>query len=309
MSKTVEIFEVGPRDGLQNEPVFIAAANKIALTEALARTGLPRIECASFVSPKWVPQMADGAAVVAGTTPGLAQLYALAPNARGLQDALQTPVHGICVFIAATEGFSRANTNISLAGAVERVQALITEFKNNTSGAVRLRGYISCVTECPYGGAVDPSEVARLAEMLHRAGCDEVSLGDTIGTAHPEQVAKMLDAVVQVLPTDLLAGHYHDTAGRALKNIDVSLDYGLRIFDASIAGLGGCPYATGAKGNVDTEKVYDHLIAQGYDILGTPDRAALADVAQLARKTVGRQGTQLDTVHSETDERGAVPFG
>ena len=164
MSKIVEIFEVGPRDGLQNEPVFIALADKIALTEALARTGLPRIECASFVSPKWVPQMVDCAAVVTGTTPGLAELYALAPNTRGLQDALQTPVQGICVFIAATEGFSRANTNISLAGAVERVQALITEFKKNTSGAIKLRGYISCVTECPYDGAVDPSEVARLAE-------------------------------------------------------------------------------------------------------------------------------------------------
>ena len=288
MSKIVEIFEVGPRDGLQNEPVFIALADKIALTEALARTGLPRIECASFVSPKWVPQMVDCAAVVTGITPDLAELYALAPNTQGLQDALQTPVQGICVFIAATEGFSRANTNISLAGAVERVQALITEFKNNTSGAIKLRGYISCVTECPYDGVVNPSEVARLAEMLHRAGCDEVSLGDTIGTAHPEQVSKMLEAVVQVVPADLLAGHYHDTAGRALENIDVSLEYGLRIFDASIAGLGGCPYAPGAKGNVDTEKVYDHLIAQGYDILGVPDRAALADVAQLARKIVGR---------------------
>ena len=288
MSKTVEIFEVGPRDGLQNEPVFFAAAEKIALTEALARTSLSRIECASFVRPKWVPQMADGAAVVAGITPGLAKLYALAPNARGLQDALQTPVQGICVFIATTDDFSRANTNISLAGAVERVQALISEFKNNTSGVVRLRGYISCVTECPYDGAVDPSEVARLAEILYQAGCDEVSLGDTIGTAHPEQVAKMLEAVVHAVPAELLAGHYHDTAGRALENIDVSLEYGLRIFDASIAGLGGCPYAPGAKGNVDSEKVYDHLIAQGYDILGAPNRAAMVDVAQLARKIVGR---------------------
>lgn len=288
MVETVEIFEVGPRDGLQNEQAFIAAADKIALTEALARTGLPRIECASFVSPKWVPQMADGAAVVTGTTPGLAQLYALAPNARGLQDALQTPVQGICVFIAATEGFSRANTNTSLAGAVERVLTLITKFKNNTSGVVKLRGYISCVTECPYDGAVDPSEVARWAGMLHQAGCDEISLGDTIGTAHPEQVAKMLEAVVQVVPAELLAGHYHDTAGRALENIDVSLEYGLRIFDASIAGLGGCPYAPGAKGNVDTEKVYDHLNSLGYEILGNPNRVALASVAQLAYKIVGR---------------------
>ena len=288
MSKIVEIFEVGPRDGLQNESVFISVADKVALAEGLARAGLPRIECASFVSPKWVPQMADGAKVVAGIMPNVAKLYALAPNKRGLQDALLTPVQGVCMFIAATEGFNRANTNISLAGACERVKALIIEFKHNTSARVALRGYISCVTECPYDGAVDSSEVARLAEMLYIAGCDEVSLGDTIGTAQPEHVGKMLEAVVQVVPTKILAGHYHDTSGHALANIDVSLDYGLRIFDASIAGLGGCPYAPGAKGNVDTEKVYDHLIEKGYDILGNPDRIALANVAQLARKIVGR---------------------
>ena len=288
MSKIVEIFEVGPRDGLQNESVFISVADKVALAEGLALAGLPRIECASFVSPKWVPQMADSTKVVTGIMPNVAKLYALAPNKRGLQDALQTPVQGICVFIAATEGFTRANTNISLAGACERVKALIAELKHNTSTRVALRGYISCVTECPYDGAVDSSEVARLAEMLYIAVCDEVSLGDTIGTAQPEHVEKMLEAVVQVVPTKILAGHYHDTAGQALANIDVSLDYGLRIFDASIAGLGGCPYAPGAKGNVDTEKVYDHLIEMGYDILGNPDRNALANMAQLARKIVGR---------------------
>ena len=289
MSKTVEIFEVGPRDGLQNEPVFIATEEKIVLTESLARAGLLRIECASFVSPKWVPQMADGAGVVSGSTPGRAQLYALAPNTRGLQNALQTPVHGVCIFIAATEGFNQANTNTSLVGAIARIKALIKEFKHKTSTNIRLRGYISCVTDCPYDGAVKPADVARLARILHRAGCDEVSLGDTIGTAHPEQVAKMLEAVLQVVPVESLAGHYHDTAGRALANIDVSLEYGLRIFDASIAGLGGCPYAPGAKGNVDTEKVYDHLISKGYNILGNPNRSALADVAKLARKIVGQK--------------------
>ena len=233
--------------------------------------------------------MADGTGVVFGTTLGLAQLYALVPNARGLQDALQTPVQGVCVFIAATEGFCQANTNTSLVGAIERVKALIKEFKHNTSTNIRLRGYISCVTVCPYDGAVEPAEVARLAQILYLAGCDEVSLGDTIGTAQPEQVAKMLEAVLQVVPVESLAGHYHDTAGRALANIDVSLEYGLRIFDAAIAGLGGCPYAPGAKGNVDTEKVYDHLILNGYNILGNPNRVALADVAQLARKIVGQK--------------------
>ena len=296
MQQEVEIFEVGPRDGLQNEPAFISSADKIALTEALTRAGLMRIECASFVSPKWVPQMADGAQVVQGVTPGAAQLYALAPNMRGLQAALATPVQGVCVFIAATEGFSRANTNISLAGAVERVQEVIAAFKAEAPTVVRMRGYISCVTECPYDGPVDPSEVARLAELLHGAGCDEISLGDTIGMAYPEQVARMLEAVVQRVPAGLLAGHFHDTAGRALANIDTSLDYGLRIFDASIAGLGGCPYAPGAKGNVDTQLVYDHLAARGYEIAGSPDRAGLERAARLARKILGRTEGAEDAI-------------
>ena len=296
MDQAVEIFEVGPRDGLQNEPAFISSEDKIALTQALAHAGLLRIECASFVSPKWVPQMADAAQVVEGAMPSAAQLYALAPNMRGLRAALGTPVGGLCVFIAATEGFSRANTNISLSGAEERVREVIAAFKTEAPTGVRLRGYISCVTECPYDGPVSPSEVARLAELLHRAGCDEISLGDTIGTAYPEQVARMLKAVVRVVPAEALAGHYHDTAGRALANIDVSLDYGLRIFDASIAGLGGCPYAPGAKGNVDTELVYDHLIARGYDISGAPDRAGLAQAARLARKILGRTEGAKDAI-------------
>ena len=296
MKQAVEIFEVGPRDGLQNEPAFISSEDKIALTEALAGAGLLRVECASFVSPRWVPQMADGVQVVQGVTPGAAQLYALAPNMRGLQAALATPVGGVCVFIAATEGFSRANTNVSLAGAVERVKEVIAAFKTEAPEGVRLRGYISCVTECPYDGPVEPSEVARLAELLHGAGCDEISLGDTIGTAYPEQVAGMLEVVVQRVPVEALAGHFHDTAGRALVNIDASLEYGLRIFDASIAGLGGCPYAPGAKGNVDTELVYDHLITRGYEISGRPDRLKLAQAARLARKILVRAEGTADEI-------------
>ena len=296
MTQAVEIFEVGPRDGLQNEPAFISSEDKIALTEALAGAGLLRVECASFVSPRWVPQMADGVQVVQGVTLGAAQLYALAPNMRGLQAALATPVGGVCVFIAATESFSRANTNVSLAGAVERVNEVIAALKTEAPEGVRLRGYISCVTECPYDGPVEPSEVARLAELLHRAGCDEISLGDTIGTAYPEQVAGMLEAVVQRVPVDALAGHFHDTAGRALANVDVSLEYGLRIFDAAIAGLGGCPYAPGAKGNVDTELVYDHLITRGYEISGRPDRLKLAQAARLARKILVRAEGTADEI-------------
>ena len=258
MADVVEIFEVGPRDGLQNEPVFINALQKIALVDGLAKAGLPRIECASFVSPKWVPQMADGSAVVSGSSRRASELYALVPNERGLQDALISPVQGICLFLAATEGFNRANTNISRTGAIERVKLLIDNFKNNTDGSIALRGYISCVIDCPYDGKVAPSDVAEIAETLFQAGCDEISLGDTIGNGHPDQVDAMLTAVKKRVPSRILAGHYHDTAARALDNIDVSLEHGLRTFDASIAGLGGCPYAPGAKGNVGTEKVFDH---------------------------------------------------
>ena len=288
MADVVEIYEVGPRDGLQNEPVFINALQKIALVDGLAKAGLPRIECASFVSPKWVPQMADGSAVVLGSSRRASDLYALAPNARGLQDALISPVQGICLFLAATEGFNRANTNISRIGAIERVKLLIDNFKNNTDGSIALRGYISCVIDCPYDGKVAPSDVAEIAETLFQAGCDEISLGDTIGNGHPDQVDAMLTAVKKRVPACILAGHYHDTAARALDNIDVSLEHGLRTFDASIAGLGGCPYAPGAKGNVGTEKVFDHLLSRGFSILGDPDRAALARVGDMARSIVGR---------------------
>lgn len=288
MSDVVEIFEVGPRDGLQNESIFINASQKIALVDGLAKAGLPRIECASFVSPKWVPQMADGSAVVSGSSRRVSDLYALAPNARGLQDALNSPVQGICMFVAATEGFNRANTNISRSGAIERVKLLIDDFKNYTDGSIALRGYISCVTDCPYDGKVAPSDVAEIAEILFQAGCDEISLGDTIGTGYPDQVDAMLAAVKERVPAHMLAGHYHDTDARALDNIDVSLEHGLRTFDASIAGLGGCPYAPGAKGNVGTEKVFDHLTSRGFSILGNPNRAALARVGDMARSIVGR---------------------
>lgn len=282
MTLEVEIFEVGPRDGLQNEQAMIATADKVALIHALIATGLPRVEVASFVSPKWVPQMGDGVDVVRQVDRQGSNLYALVPNQRGLETALTSGVQGYCLFIAASEGFSRANTNVSRDEGLARAIGLLDQIP---SGIVK-RGYISCVAECPYDGAVDPGVVAQLAKSLWRAGCDEISLGDTLGRATPNQIDQMLKAVCDVVPASILAGHYHDTNGGALENIDVSLDRGLRIFDASIAGLGGCPYAPGAKGNVATEQVFDHLVAKGYSIKGGVDRTGLTKAAKLAQNIV-----------------------
>ena len=280
MAEYVEIFEVGPRDGLQNEGGDIPVADKIALVNCLSRAGLKRIECASFVSPKWVPQMAGSAKVLAGIqrAPGVSYA-ALTPNLRGLQDALAAQADEVAIFGSASEGFSHANINASIAESLERFQP-VTEAAREAG--VPVRGYVSCVVECPYDGPTPPAEVARVAAALRDMGCYEISLGDTIGKAHPEQIGTMLDAVLQELPPEKLAGHYHDTAGRALANIEVSLDKGLRVFDAAVGGLGGCPYAPGAAGNVATEAVATRLTELGYDV--SLDMQILEDAAEIARR-------------------------
>ena len=262
MREAVEIFEMGPRDGLQNEKRLIPAAEKIALVDMLSRAGFRRIEVTSFVSPKWVPQMADAAEVMAGITrtPGISYA-ALTPNMKGYEGARAASASEIAIFASASEGFSRANLNCTIAESLERLAPVAAAAR---ADGVPVRGYVSVVTDCPFDGPTPPASVARVAAALRDAGCYEISLGDTIGQGRPETIDAMLAAVLGELPADRLAGHYHDTAGRALDNIDASLARGLRVFDAAVGGLGGCPYAPGAKGNVATEKVAAHLERLGH---------------------------------------------
>jgi hydroxymethylglutaryl-CoA lyase len=277
---TVEIVEVGPRDGLQNEAAVIPTDRKIALVDVLSEAGFRRIEVASFVSPKWVPQMADSGAVLAGIARKETVSYAaLTPNLRGFEGAMAGQADEIAIFGSASEGFSKANLNATRQEALDRF-APVAEAA--TAAGIPMRGYVSCVTDCPYDGEVAPGEVAQAVAMMRDLGCYEVSLGDTIGKAHPAQIDAMLLSVCQELPTDRLAGHFHDTAGRALANIEVALMHGLRVFDAAVGGLGGCPYAPGAAGNVATEAVMRHLAALGYDT--GLDLALIEEAARMAQE-------------------------
>jgi hydroxymethylglutaryl-CoA lyase len=264
----VTIVEVGPRDGLQNEPRPIPAAQKIQLIDLLSATGFRRIEAASFVSPKWVPQMADGAEVMAGIKrrPGT-RYAALTPNMKGYEAARAARADEVAIFGAASEAFSQKNINCSIAESIERFRPVAEAAR---ADGIPVRGYISTAIACPYDGPVAPAEVARVTELLFDLGCYEVSLGDTVGQGTPETVAAMLDAVLTVAPPSRLAGHYHDTNGRALESVAVSMEKGLRVFDSAIGGLGGCPYAPGAKGNLATGTLARDLgtrgIATGLDL-------------------------------------------
>ncbi len=284
MGEYVEIFEVGPRDGLQNETRAIPVADKIALVDCLSSAGFRRIEVASFVSPKWVPQMADSGAVLAGISRAAGVRYAaLTPNMKGLEAALAARADEVAIFGAASEGFSRANINASIAESLERFAPVAAAAR---AAGLPVRGYVSCVTDCPYDGPVAPGAVARVAAALLAMGCYEISLGDTIGQGRPESIDAMLAAVLDAVPAAQLAGHYHDTAGRALDNIEVSLARGLRVFDAAVGGLGGCPYAPGAAGNVATEAVHARLTALGYRT--GLDAAVLDKAAAMARAMRGQ---------------------
>lgn len=279
MANAVEIYEVGPRDGLQNEQQLIATADKLALITKLAACGFRRIEATSFVSPKWVPQMADAAEVMAGLPrrPGLT-FAVLAPNLKGYEAARSSGADEVAIFVSASEGFSRANLNASIAESFERL-APVAEAA--LADGLRLRGYVSVVTDCPFDGKVAPSQVARVASDLAALGCHEISLGETLGRGTPEAVRAMLDAVLLEVPAVRLAGHFHDTGGLALRNIEVALEKGLRVFDAAIGGLGGCPYAPGAAGNVATETVARHLEGRGFST--GLNLTALDDAAAFAR--------------------------
>lgn len=275
----VEIFEVGPRDGLQNERRAIPAAEKVALVDCLSRAGFRRIEVSSFVSPRWVPQMADAAEVFAGITraPGV-RYAALTPNLRGLEAACAAGADEVAVFASASEGFSRANLNCTIAESLARFADVASAA--NAAG-LPMRGYVSCVSDCPFDGPVAPGDVVRVATALRELGCYEISLGDTLGRGSRARIDAMLRAVVAEIPAAHLAGHFHDTGGVALGNIAVAIAHGVRVFDAAIGGLGGCPYAPGAAGNVATEAVEAFLRAQG--CATGLDASVLAEAAAMAR--------------------------
>ncbi|MTH79539.1 hydroxymethylglutaryl-CoA lyase [Paracoccus aestuariivivens] len=274
-----EIFEMGPRDGLQNEKRLIPAADKIALVDLLSRAGFRRIEVTSFVSPKWVPQLADAAEVMAGISRVPSVSYAvLTPNMKGYEGARAAKASEVAIFASASEGFSRANLNATIAESLERFAPVVGAAR---ADGIPVRGYVSVVTDCPFDGPTPPENVARVAAALRDMGCYEISLGDTIGQGRPETVDAMLAAVLQEVPPEKLAGHFHDTAGRALANIDASLARGLRVFDAAVGGLGGCPYAPGAAGNVATEAVAAHLAERGFET--GLDLGVIAQAAEMAR--------------------------
>ncbi|MCP1464143.1 hydroxymethylglutaryl-CoA lyase [Pseudomonas poae] len=259
----VRLVEVGPRDGLQNEAQPISVADKVQLVDALSAAGLSYIEVGSFVSPKWVPQMAGSADVFAqiqrkpGVTYG-----ALAPNLRGFEDALAAGVKEVAVFAAASEAFSQRNINCSISESLERFAPIMAAARQH---GISVRGYVSCVLGCPYEGEIAPEQVAAVARELYAMGCYEVSLGDTIGTGTAGTTRRLFEVVGAQVPRDKLAGHFHDTYGQAIANIYAGLLEGITVFDSSIAGLGGCPYAKGASGNVATEDVLYLLNGLGID--------------------------------------------
>lgn len=258
----VRIVEVGPRDGLQNEKALVGTADKIALVETLAATGLGTVEATAFVSPKWVPQMADAAEVYAGVAKRAGVRYpVLVPNLQGYERARGVGVTEIAVFGAASEAFSKANINASIAESLERFAPVLDAAKRD---GVAVRGYVSTVLGCPYQGEVPVAEVVRVAKALHAMGCYEISLGDTIGVGTPRKARAMLEAVAGEVPMAALAVHFHDTYGQAVANVATCLEAGVRVVDAAVSGTGGCPYAKGASGNVATEDIVYLLDGMGF---------------------------------------------
>lgn len=269
MNDPVTIFEVGPRDGLQNEKALIATGAKVRLIDCLSNAGFTKIEAASFVSPKWVPQMADGHDVMARITRKDTVTYAvLTPNMKGYERAIAAKADEVAIFGSASQGFSQKNINCSIEESLARFRPLADQAK---ADGMAVRGYISCVIDCPYDGKVAPKAVADIAQKLFAMGCYEISLGDTTGAGTPQSVNDMLDAVLDNVPAARLAGHFHDTGNQALFNIEACLERGLRTFDSAIGGLGGCPYAPGAKGNVATTLVHNRLSELGFDTGLNPD--------------------------------------
>ena len=285
LPKKVRIVEVGPRDGLQNEQQPVPTAIKVELIDRMADCGLAAIEAAAFVSPKWVPQMADATAVMAGIRRREGVSYpVLVPNEKGFGAALAAGATEVAVFAAASEAFSQKNINCTIKESLKRFKPVLACAKANE---VRVRGYVSCVLGCPYQGDVAPNAVADVAWALFEMGCYEISLGDTIGVGTPEQAKAMIEAVARRVPIKKLAGHYHDTYGMAAANIYASLQMGVNVFDAAVGGLGGCPYARGASGNVATEDVVWLLQGLGIDCGVAIDK--LVDTAAWISAQLGRE--------------------
>ncbi len=261
-SEFIHVVEVGPRDGLQNEATPVPTADKIAFVNALSGAGLPTVEVTSFVNPAAVPQLADANDVLAGIDrkPGVRYLV-LVPNERGLDRSIQAGADSIAVFAAATEGFSRANLRASLDDAFIRFESVA---RRATDLGIYVRGYVSVALTCPFDGPVEPETAAKVAQRLFDIGCSEVALADTIGTASPGQVEELLSSALRTMPANRLALHLHDTSGQALSNVEVGLAAGIRTFDAAAGGLGGCPFAPGAPGNLSTESLIDFLHGAGY---------------------------------------------
>ncbi|MCE3027987.1 hydroxymethylglutaryl-CoA lyase [Salinicola sp. DM10] len=284
MPKHVSIVEVGPRDGLQNEAEPITTAAKLELIERLGSAGLKRIEAASFVSPKWVPQMADHREVMTGIRRRPGVVYsALTPNLKGLEAALECGVEEVAVFAAASEAFSHKNINCSIAESLARFEPVVERARE---AGVRVRGYVSCVLGCPYEGNIAPQRVAEVSRALYAMGCYEISLGDTIGVGTPLAAKRLLDAVGRDIPRDNLAAHFHDTYGQALANLYAVLEEGISVIDSAVAGLGGCPYAKGATGNVATEDVI--YLLNGLGIHSGVDLDNLAETGVWITQTIGK---------------------
>ncbi|HSH43772.1 MAG TPA: hydroxymethylglutaryl-CoA lyase [Arenicellales bacterium] len=284
LPESVRMFEVGPRDGLQNEPLTIPTETKIELIDLLSDTGLRTIEVGSFVSPKWVPQMSDTEAVLAGIhrKPGIVYPV-LTPNMKGFEAAVKAGAREVAVFGAASEGFSKKNINCSIAESLERFAPVCEAAAGHD---IRVRGYVSCVVGCPYEGEVDPRRVAEVSDALFHMGCYEISLGDTIGVGTPRKVERMLYTVAERVPMDKLSVHFHDTHGQALANILTALQCGVTGVDSAVSGLGGCPYAHGASGNVATEDVLYML--NGLEIETGVDMDALLKASAFISRALGR---------------------
>lgn len=283
--KAVKIVEVGARDGLQNEKLILSTDIKTQFIDKLSTTGLRVVEATSFVSPKWVPQMADGKDVFKRIQrPNFISYPVLVPNLQGLRAALEVGVKEIAVFGAASEGFSQKNTNCSIDDSLKRIKEVVRVALEHN---LKVRGYVSCVIKCPYDGDVEPKKVAELSRILYNIGCYEISLGDTIGAGTPLTMRRMLNEVLRLVPIDAIAVHCHDTYGQALVNILTALQMGVTVVDASVAGLGGCPYAEGASGNVATEDVVYML--NNMNIQTGVDLMKLLDAGEFICKHLHRQ--------------------